>query len=188
MEDGIGRITTKGTVTNFPVPVHDSQPDGIATGADGSIWFTEYLGNKVARITPSGSITEYTIPTATSEPRGIALGPDGNLWFVEYNGNKIGMVTDAPSPSITKLSPSSGPPLTSVKVSSSGFGAEEVVTISFVDSVNGTTQLATVRTNLAGSFARRRVTIPGDATTGSQRIQVAGGASFLTASKTFTVT
>ena len=35
-------------------------------GADGALWFTEEIGNKVGRITTAGGITEYTIPLANA--------------------------------------------------------------------------------------------------------------------------
>ena len=67
---------------------------GIAAGADGNVWFTEGVGNKIGRITPTGTITEFTIPTASSGPLGIAAGADGNVWFTENSGNKVGLVGD----------------------------------------------------------------------------------------------
>ncbi|MEO8584735.1 MAG: Ig-like domain-containing protein [Acidobacteriota bacterium] len=84
-----------GTFSEFPIPTVNSQPQGIAAGPDGNIWFTESSGNKVVRITPGALITEFPIPTANSQPLGIAAGPDGNMWFAEYNANKIGRITTA---------------------------------------------------------------------------------------------
>jgi virginiamycin B lyase len=61
-------------------------------GADGNLWFTEELGNRIGRISPDGTITEFTLPTANSGPIGITVGPDGNLCFTEFNANQIGMI------------------------------------------------------------------------------------------------
>ncbi len=97
----IGRMTTTGAITEFPVPTAGSTLRTITTGADGNLWFTEGTGNKIGRITPAGEITEFAIPTAGSDPRGIASGPDGNLWFTEGTGNKIGRIT--PSGVITEF-------------------------------------------------------------------------------------
>src|SRR5260370_132005 len=93
----IGRITTAGLVTEFPLPTScgstsGCEPFGITAGPDGNLWFTEVNGSTIGRITPSGSITEYPLPTANSGPYGITAGPDGNLWFTEGNGNNIGRV------------------------------------------------------------------------------------------------
>jgi streptogramin lyase len=90
----IGRITTSGAITEFPVPGGGGQPTAIAAGPDGNLWFTEWTVNKIGRITTSGAITEFTIPTGNAQPYGgIVAGPDGNLWFTEWVGNKIGRIT-----------------------------------------------------------------------------------------------
>lgn len=105
----IGRITTSGSVTEFPVPVvsvpsgfinQGVAVSGITTGPDGNLWFTEYqeayelnpteswFYGVIGQITPSGTITTFVIPgphIVESEPGGgpgdITTGPDGNLWF-----------------------------------------------------------------------------------------------------------
>lgn len=78
----------------YPLPSPNSQPYGIALGADGNMWFAEGA-NRIGRITPGGVITEFTIPTSASEPRFLALGADGNMWFTESAGNQIGRITTA---------------------------------------------------------------------------------------------
>jgi streptogramin lyase len=87
------------TINEFSVPTANSEPFGIASGPDGSLWFAEGNGNKIGRITTGGSFTEFTVPTADSPPLWIASGPDGNLWFTEGggNGNKIGRVVLSPA-------------------------------------------------------------------------------------------
>ena len=91
----IGRITTAGVITEFPIPSASSGPGGIAAGPDGNLWFTELNANQIGRITTAGVITEFPIPTAGSFAIDIAAGPDGNLWFTESNANKIGRITTA---------------------------------------------------------------------------------------------
>ena len=49
----VGRITTSGTITEFPTPSAPSAPFGIITGPDGNLWFAEDRANKIAFITPS---------------------------------------------------------------------------------------------------------------------------------------
>ena len=90
----IGRITTAGVITEFPVPTAGSSPRGITAGPDGNLWFTEWLSGKIGRITPAGVISEFTTPTA-SNTHGITTGPDGNLWFTETTGDNIGRITTA---------------------------------------------------------------------------------------------
>ncbi len=89
----IGKITTAGVITDFPVPTPFSNPARITAGPDGNLWFTETLGNKIGRITLGGIVSEFSIPTPGSRPAGITSGPDGNLWFAENLGDKIGRIT-----------------------------------------------------------------------------------------------
>jgi streptogramin lyase len=89
----IGRITTAGTITEYPVPTANAGLDQITAGPDGNLWFTESNSDKIGRITTAGVVTEFTIPTANSRPIGITAGADGDLWFTEYAGNKIGQIT-----------------------------------------------------------------------------------------------
>jgi streptogramin lyase len=92
----IGRVSTAGAITEFPVAAADSGPSGIAAGPDGNLWFTERRGNRIGRITPTGTITEFPLPEANSYPAFIAAGPDGNLWFTEgESGNRIGRISTA---------------------------------------------------------------------------------------------
>ena len=59
----IGRITTSGPITEFPIPTADSRPDGITAGPDGNLWFTEENpANKIGRITTAGVIPSSPSP------------------------------------------------------------------------------------------------------------------------------
>ena len=89
----IGRISTTGVISEYPIPTIGAGPYGITAGPDGALWFTEFYGNQIGRITTDGVVTEYPLPTSSSEPRWIASGPDGALWFTEYESNQIGRIT-----------------------------------------------------------------------------------------------
>ncbi len=52
MSSKIGRITTSGSITSYPVPSAGSQPWGITTGPDGALWFTESNGGNIGRGQP----------------------------------------------------------------------------------------------------------------------------------------
>jgi streptogramin lyase len=93
----IGRITPAGVVSQFEIPgAGHKEPDGIAAGPDGNVWFTELAANQIGRINPTThEIKEFPIPTVNSEPVAITAGPDGNLWFTEQDGLKIGRITPA---------------------------------------------------------------------------------------------
>ena len=88
-------------VSAKPIPTPNSGPDGIVTGPDGNLWFSEAEAGNIGRLTPTGTFVEFAIPTAGSTPQGIARGPDGNLWFAENGGAKIGRIT--PSGVITEF-------------------------------------------------------------------------------------
>ena len=87
----IGRITTSGVITEFPIPTGDSRPLSIAAGPDGALWFTEdsvlAIRNKIGRITTAGVVTEFALPTELNlyTPTSITAGPDGALWFTAPN-------------------------------------------------------------------------------------------------------
>ncbi|MGA9149019.1 MAG: hypothetical protein WBZ36_00465 [Candidatus Nitrosopolaris sp.] len=112
-----GRITTYATSRASPliygVNNTNSVPEGAYTlpywiekGSDGSIWFNEHEGNKIARFEPSNdTLYEYWIPTQdrlwgncapSSKTCGIAnalqfsSGQNGQTWFTEWSENKIG--------------------------------------------------------------------------------------------------
>jgi len=85
----IGRITTDGAFTEYPIPPISiagtpsyPEPQGIAAGPDGALWFTGLATTTIGRITTSGAITEYAVPSG-GNPQWIVQGPDGALWFTE---------------------------------------------------------------------------------------------------------
>ena len=84
------------SIREYPL-APDSQPYGITSGPDGSLWFTESaaIANKIGKITTAGTVSEYSVPTPAASPVGIVTGPDGALWFTESAGNKIGRITIA---------------------------------------------------------------------------------------------
>ena len=95
-----------------------SGPEGITTGPDMNLWFTEFDAGSIARILPStpNTITEFNVSMADIRPAGIAAGPDGNLWFVEITGNRVGR--------ITPLSPNT---ITEFPIPTAGSGPQEIV-------------------------------------------------------------
>ena len=86
-----------------------------------------------------------------------------------------------------KLKPKSGPPGTVVTVLGSGFGGAEKVVLTFMDSVTGTTKLGVVETDGTGAFTTQ-VTIPLNATAGTQQLKAKGRGSGQPRKKAFTVT
>jgi virginiamycin B lyase len=86
--DNIGRITTSGVITLFPLPTTGSYPYAIAPGPDGALWFTMDLP-RIGRITSDGLISEYPLPTAGG-PQGANIlseitGGLGTLWLTRWS-------------------------------------------------------------------------------------------------------
>lgn len=94
----IGRITTAGVVTQYPVRGAEFLY-GITAGPDGALWFTDSFANRIGRITTGGEITQFPLPTGFGqeygEPTGITTGPDGALWFAQVQWTNIGRITTA---------------------------------------------------------------------------------------------
>jgi streptogramin lyase len=93
---GIGRITTDGTVTQFPLTTPGAIPSNITSGPGGALWFTQLgatdaNGNSswsIGEIATTGAITVYPLAAVSNDASwepvgGITEGPDGNLWFTE---------------------------------------------------------------------------------------------------------
>ena len=78
-------------LNNIPTP--GSAPQGIAAGADGALWFTEYGVSKIGRVTTAFAFTEYATTPPGNAPLGIANGPDGNIWFTGQTNDTIDRMT-----------------------------------------------------------------------------------------------
>jgi virginiamycin B lyase len=98
----IGRITTAGSITEFPTITLNSNSHSIITGPDGALWFTEEGAGKIGRIlataTPTDpQLTEFEVPrepgTGPYRLLYITTGRDGALWFTETTQQKIGRIT-----------------------------------------------------------------------------------------------
>ena len=93
------------TMTEWALPTVDSSPLGIFV-SDGSVYFTEFWGNKIGRLDRStGVFNEWIIPTNNSYPMGISV--TGSLvYFTEYAGDKIGCLTVGSARSLVQNSSS----------------------------------------------------------------------------------
>ncbi|GAC1648481.1 MAG: virginiamycin B lyase [Candidatus Dormibacteraceae bacterium] len=97
----LGRITSAGVVTEFPVlpppapglvgPAAQGIGAGVTLGPDNAMWFIDGANGKVGRWLASSDAKEFEVPGGAG-PR-ITSGPDGALWFTEFAGNKIGRIT-----------------------------------------------------------------------------------------------
>jgi virginiamycin B lyase len=87
----IGKITTGGVVTEYPLANPQASPRGIVFYR-GVLWFTEYGADKIGRANLDGSAREIGGVARFSGPYSICIGPDGNLWFTELVGDRIGKI------------------------------------------------------------------------------------------------
>jgi virginiamycin B lyase len=87
----IGRISTEGVVTEFPLEEGGiAEAQGfIAVGPDGALWFNMDDSNQLGRITSTGEITQFDLPEGLSPIRELVTGPDGALWVTSRGMNAI---------------------------------------------------------------------------------------------------
>ena len=86
--DKIRRISTTGSITEFPVSSQASGLGRITPGPDGNLWFVEENIGNIGQITPSGMVAEYSASSGgLAIPIGITAGPGGNIWFSDSNEN-----------------------------------------------------------------------------------------------------
>jgi virginiamycin B lyase len=72
----------KVTIMEWAVPTKGAHPHDPAVGADGALWFTEQMTNKIGRLDPkSGAFKEYALKVEDSGPHGLVADREGNIWF-----------------------------------------------------------------------------------------------------------
>src|SRR6266850_2007377 len=80
----------KVTIREWDVPTKGAHPHDPAVGADGTLWFTEQLQNKLGRVDPkTGAFQEYALKIEDSGPHGLVADSSGNIWFT---GNAKGYI------------------------------------------------------------------------------------------------
>jgi len=80
----------KVTIREWDVPTKGSHPHDPAVGADGALWFTEQLQNKLGSVDPkTGAFKEYVLKIDDSGPHGLVADSSGNIWFT---GNAKGYI------------------------------------------------------------------------------------------------
>jgi virginiamycin B lyase len=75
----IGRITTDGEISEFPLRP-GLAPVGIAVGPEGDLWFA--TDKRVGRVTTEGAIDTWPVPGADNLYN-IAVSEDGDLWITD---------------------------------------------------------------------------------------------------------
>ena len=92
--DRLGRLTTSGVYSHFSIG--NFFPTGIATGADGNLWFLAVSpqgSSVIGKMTPAGVVTTFPflgeVPIFAVKP--ITAGPDGAVWFTIYASQGSGV-------------------------------------------------------------------------------------------------
>jgi streptogramin lyase len=105
----IGRLSTSGAYSSYPVPSSSrSVPglDAITVGPNGNLWFTETAIDRIGEITPTDSspvVHEFVLPASDRLAPGvgssitladtIAPGPGDDIWFTEQGSNAVGVMS-----------------------------------------------------------------------------------------------
>lgn len=81
----------KVTIKEWAVPTKGAHPHDPAVGADGALWFTEQMANKIGRLDPkTGEFKEYPLKVTNSGPHGLVEDGQGNIWFTANFAGYIG--------------------------------------------------------------------------------------------------
>lgn len=109
--DQIGRITPKGTLTQFPI---SARPEAITAGPNGDLWFNAdgHTGQEIGEMNTAGTVLDtfqlsgegLGISTADDA---IVTGPDGNLWFTTDKG-EIGRISPSGAVSLFDIPDTGG--------------------------------------------------------------------------------
>jgi len=173
----IGRITTGGSITEFPLPKNCAfefcGPVGITAGPDGNLWFAATDVNKIGRITPRAALPSFPCqrPVGPLMAAGLSPSQPGRMatsGFTEA-ANDIGRIT--PAGLVTQF------PVAGVCVPNEGCGAFGIIagpdgnlwfTEGAVDSTDDIGRLTP-----AGSFTA--FPLPTDGSDGSEPYNITAG-------------
>jgi virginiamycin B lyase len=78
-----------GEFTVFPASSGGAAPFGVAADADGGVWATYQVANKLVHVDAAGQIVEIEPPTRSSGPTDIAVDANGAVWVVELRAGAI---------------------------------------------------------------------------------------------------
>ena len=86
----IVRISKDGQLTKFDPPTH-GKPQRLQQDSDGSIWFTERVGNKIGHLDPAtGTIKEFDLPGPAASPYAIGIDRNHMIWYSSHEQDTVG--------------------------------------------------------------------------------------------------
>jgi len=86
--DKVGRITTAGEVTEFPLAA-GALPGPIVAAADGALWFSERNTDTIARMTTGGVVTQRFPLALNADPLALLAGPRGRLVIAQHSARSL---------------------------------------------------------------------------------------------------
>ena len=90
----VGRlIPSTGEMKIVPAPsgAGNTYPYGIRINSQGTPWYVDFRGNRIASIEPSTmAIKEITLPDPAARPRRIAITADDAVWYTDFARGYIG--------------------------------------------------------------------------------------------------
>lgn len=83
------RIEPGGTPQTIDLPRRGSVPTDIAVGADGSVWFLQFRGNRVGQW-KAGKFADFEVAPQNAGLSGLAVASDGAVWFGMLRSSSLG--------------------------------------------------------------------------------------------------
>lgn len=72
-------------------PNAPTYPYGIQVAADGTLWYVDFRGPRIASVNPTTlEIKEITLQNADARPRRIGITQDGAIWWTDFPRGTIG--------------------------------------------------------------------------------------------------
>jgi virginiamycin B lyase len=87
----VGRITTAGQISEYPIPnnasgLSDTGPDEIVAGRDGALWFLSDIGESVYRMATNGSYSQVYFDQLANAAD-LAPSDTGGAWLMMAHGD-----------------------------------------------------------------------------------------------------
>jgi sugar lactone lactonase YvrE len=120
---GAGKIvsvTDAGVVTDFATTL--SSPNGVYPDVDGTVWVTEFSGNRVVRFAADAGRTTVVGPPTASSPNGVVRDAAKNdLFFTNYSaGTVLRLDLDSPTATATVFETIAGASLDGMNMDACG--------------------------------------------------------------------
>lgn len=94
----LGRMTTAGKTSVFPLSPKAQQVNALIAGPDGRLWVADDRSAAVHRVTTKGAVSQLlTVPGVPARDwealGGLASGNDGSVWLATPSSNRILRIT-----------------------------------------------------------------------------------------------